>query len=63
MLRKGPTCIAQNTNEMIAYDKLNARDKELLEKSQVILGLSKLYEMEKKDAKTSKNSQGFQQYT
>ena len=44
--RKGPTQIAQTTEELIAYDRLNPRDKELLEKSQVILGLSKLYELE-----------------
>ena len=44
--RRGPTKIAQTTEELIAFDRLNARDKELLEKSQVVLGLSKLYEME-----------------
>ena len=44
--RRGPTKIAQTTEELIAYDRLNPRDKELLEKSQVVLGLSKLYEME-----------------
>lgn len=44
--RRGPTKIAQTTEELIAFDRLNPRDKELLEKSQVVLGLSKLYEIE-----------------
>lgn len=47
--RRGPTKITTTTEELIAYDRLNARDKELLEKSQVVLGLSKLYELEMGD--------------
>lgn len=52
--RRGPTNIATTTEELIAYDRLGARDKELLEKSQVVLGLSKLYELEMGDKGSAK---------
>ena len=35
--------IASTTHELILYDQLNMRDKELLEKSQIVLSQSKLH--------------------
>mmetsp|Transcript_10771 Transcript_10771/g.16390 ORF Transcript_10771/g.16390 Transcript_10771/m.16390 type:complete len:96 (+) Transcript_10771:100-387(+) len=40
----GPTTIATNVKELMQYDKINGRDKELFEKAQVILNQSMLYQ-------------------
>lgn len=47
----GPTKITGNTQELIAYDRLNEKDKMLIEKCQLILSQSKLYEMEMEESK------------
>lgn len=47
---RGITNMAETTEELLAYDKLAERDKELLEKSQLILSQSYLRQLEKKEA-------------
>lgn len=48
---RGITNMTDCPDELLAYDKLAERDKELLEKSQLVLSQSYLRQLEKKDAK------------
>ena len=48
---RGITNMADTVDELMAYDKLAERDKELLEKSQLVLSQSYLRQLEKRDAK------------
>ena len=52
--------IANTTHELILYDQLNRKDKELLEKSQIVLSQSKLHEIKVEEWKTHERSRGGQ---
>ena len=47
--KKGIALIADTKLEVVAFDKLDRSDRELLERCQIILSQSKLHELEQKD--------------